>query len=217
MSALTLFGNRPPLVLSYDIACQWAIHLRERIAHDNFPSHLRIELPEGPDLRFLIPKYHFSGHTGEDHSKYSFNLVRGVGRTDGEEVERNWWRHDATAASTREMGPGSRHDTLEDHFQWSNFEKFVGIGKYVLSVTVIDANDRPLGRSLAKKLKRTLRGFTFHDRLWKQFAEDILATDIERWTSEVEAWEEDMLSSDPYYQEPSGELFVFIAHRPSSD
>lgn len=26
------------------------------------------------------------------------------------------------------MGPGSRHDTLEDHFQWSNFEKLVQLG-----------------------------------------------------------------------------------------
>ena len=141
MSGLTRFGERPPLVLSYDIACQWEIYIRQRIAHDNFPSHLRIELPEGADLRFVIPKYHFWGHTGDDHSKYSLNFVRGVGRTDGEEVERNWWRHDATAASTREMGPGSRHDTLEDHFQWSNFEKFVGVGRRNLSLAAFDADE----------------------------------------------------------------------------
>lgn len=130
MSALTSYGPRDRTIFSYDIACQWEIHLRQRIADNRFPVHLRIELPSSPDLRFVIPKYHFWGHTGEGHNKYSLNLVPGVGRTDGEEVERNWWRHDATAASTREMGPGSRHDTLEDHFQWSNFEKLVRLGNY---------------------------------------------------------------------------------------
>lgn len=130
MSALALLGHRPPTVLSYDIACQWEVHLRERVAAPSFPLHLQIELPRTSELRFVIPKYHFWGHTGENHSKYSLNLVKWVGWTDGEEVERNWWRHDGTAASTREMGPGSRHDTLEDHFQWSNFEKIIGLGTH---------------------------------------------------------------------------------------
>ena len=129
LSALALCGRLPPTVLSYDIVCQWAIHLRQRVGSSSFPSHLRIELPQSPELRFVIPKYNFWGHTGDNHSKYSLNLVKWVGRTDGEEVERNWWRHDGTSASTREMGPGSRHDTLEDHFQWSNFEKIIGLGE----------------------------------------------------------------------------------------
>lgn len=51
-----------------------------------------------------------------------------MGRTDGEEIEQNWARHDGTAGSTREMGPGSRHDTLEDHFGWANWQKVVKIG-----------------------------------------------------------------------------------------
>lgn len=129
MSALASYGVFALIVLSYDIACQWMLHLFQRIATDGFPPHLRVDLPVGEELRFAIPKYHFWGHTGENHNQFSFNLIRGAGRTDGEEVERNWWRHDATSASTREMGPGSRHDTLEDHFQWSNFGKLVGLGR----------------------------------------------------------------------------------------
>lgn len=129
MSALRLYGERGPTVFSYDIACQWEVNLCKRISDAAFPSHLQIELPTNGDLRFVIPKYHFWGHKGENHNKYSLNFVKGSCHTDGEEVERNWWRHDATAASTREMGPGSRHDTLEDHFHFSNFNKFVSLGE----------------------------------------------------------------------------------------
>lgn len=139
MSVLRLL-RRGPLTISYDIACQWSINLRRRLLDDRFPAHLRIELPEGNDLKFVIPKYHFWGHKSEDHSHYSLNFVKGSGRTDGEEVERNWWRHDATAASTREMGPGSRHDTLEDHFQFSNFIKLVTLGKYYIVCLALDTH-----------------------------------------------------------------------------
>ena len=128
MSSLKTFGPRGDTLFSYDIACQWEIYLRRRVADDSFPHHLKIELPVGRELRFAIPKYHFNGHGQLNHSQYSLNLKPGSGRMDGEEIERTWGRNNATAASTREMGPGSRHDTLEDHFGWHNFRKMVGLG-----------------------------------------------------------------------------------------
>ncbi|GJE99776.1 CxC2 domain-containing protein [Phanerochaete sordida] len=187
MSALKCHGPHAGLMFSYDIACQWEINLRRRIAEDKFPAHLKLELPVGRDLRFVIPKYHFWGHTGEDHNKYSLNLVPGVGRTDGEEVERNWWRHDATAASTREMGPGSRHDTLEDHFHWSNFTKIVS-----------------LGRLLGKRLKTALLGYSVHSRLFAEFSSGVDTAYTTSWTAQVLAYEQDLTLPDPYHVESTG-------------
>lgn len=125
-------GRRPPfpLVLSYDIICQWMKNFVARMML--FPEHLQIELPVG-EVRYVIPKYHFNGHTGKNHNQFSLNIRHGMGRLDCEEVERNWSRHNLTATSTREMGPGSRHDTLEDHFGYANFRKYVGLGKFVVS------------------------------------------------------------------------------------
>ena len=97
-------------------------NLLERITL--LPDHLQINIPTG-ELRYVIPKYHFNAHKEKDHNRYSLNLVAGVGRTDGEEIERNWSRHDGTAGSTREMAPGSRHDTLEDHFGWANWQRLL--------------------------------------------------------------------------------------------
>ncbi|GJE98466.1 CxC2 domain-containing protein [Phanerochaete sordida] len=187
MSSLLLFGDRCDTVFSYDIACQWEIYLRRRVMDEAFPRHLRLELPVGRQLRFAIPKYHFWGHKGEDHNKYSLNLMSGVGRTDGEEVERNWWRHDATAASTREMGPGSRHDTLEDHFNWSNFTRLIGLGKL-----------------LTKRLKTAVLGFSQHTHLLDDFSTGIPSEHIKSWTDQVVAYEADNSLPDPYYVAPSG-------------
>lgn len=117
-----------PLLLSYDIICQWVKNVMERFSSDTFPDRLRVPIPT-TKVQYLVPKYHFNGHKEENHNRYSFNLVRGVGRTDGEEIERTWFRHNAIATSTREMGPGSRHDTLDDHFGWNNFLKTIKLGK----------------------------------------------------------------------------------------
>ena len=93
--------------------CQYMLYLLERVKA--LPPHLQIELPVG-EVRYAIPKYHLNGHKEEDHNKYLLNFMPGSGRTDGEEVKREWSRFNGTAASTREMGPGSREETLEDHF-----------------------------------------------------------------------------------------------------
>lgn len=127
-SAKSALQVRVPYMVGYDIACQWSINILTRMAESGLPEHLRMEMPTD-DLRYVIPKYHFNGHKEKDHSKYNLNLVQGSGLTDFEEVERNWSRHNATAASTREMGPGSRHDTLEDHFAFANFVRCTNLGE----------------------------------------------------------------------------------------
>lgn len=121
-----------PLLLSYDIICQWVKNLLERFNDDDFPARLRVPIPTA-DVQYVIPKYHFNGHKEDNHSRYSLNFKRGVGRTDGEEIERNWFRHNSTATSTREMGPGSRHDTLDDHFGWNNHLKMIKLGKLIVA------------------------------------------------------------------------------------
>ena len=127
LSTLTLDEPTLPkeITVSYDIACQWQPRLMERLS--NLPEHVRIEVPEGT-LRYAIPKYHFMGHKEKNHHQFSYNMMPGVGRTDGEEIECGWSRHDATSGSIREMGPGSRQDTLEDHFGASNWQKKIGLG-----------------------------------------------------------------------------------------
>jgi hypothetical protein len=127
-SAWKLFPQHIRTVLSYDIACQWSVNLSLQLT--KLPEHVRFKLPTGNDLCYAIPKFHFRAHKHENHDQYSFNIMPGAGRVDGEEIEQHWSRHNMVAYSTREMGPRSRHDTLEDHFAYANWLKFVGIGKF---------------------------------------------------------------------------------------
>lgn len=85
MSALLHIPLELFCFLSYDIMCQWIIHLRKCITV--LPPHLRLDLPNG-EVRYVIPKYHFNSHKKEGHNKYSLNFKPGSAQTDGEQVKR---------------------------------------------------------------------------------------------------------------------------------
>lgn len=126
-SAIKRMGEIPPSVVSYDIVCEWSKYFRKRL--EELPPDVRIELPSSlSELCYAIPKYHWRAHKEKDHHKYSFNLIPGVGRTCAETPESTWAKHNGMAASTHEMGPGSRFDTLEDHFSFCNWRIYVNMG-----------------------------------------------------------------------------------------
>jgi len=114
------------LVVSYDIVCQWARYLLARC--DIYPENRISSLP-APEILFLVPKFHLPAHIAACQINYSFNLTPGVGRTDGKAPERGWSAANAIATSTREMGLGSRRDTLDDHFGDYNWRKISSFGE----------------------------------------------------------------------------------------
>lgn len=116
------------IIASYDIACQWFINLGSRI-FNFWPEEIKPS--SSVNLIPLIPKLHEASHKKTNaHEQYSYNLCPGVGYTDGECPERIWAGHNAIANSTKTMGPGSRHDILDDHFGFWNYEKYISMGKF---------------------------------------------------------------------------------------
>lgn len=124
---LSSLGQNAPehILVSYDIVCQWMRNLL-----------LRCSIYPDPDLinkfiiNYLIPKFHLNAHQPSCHVTYSFNYTPNVGRTDGEAPERGWAAMNPVANSTKEMGPGSRRDTLDDHFGDINWRKVTGLGEF---------------------------------------------------------------------------------------
>ncbi|KAJ7052468.1 hypothetical protein C8F01DRAFT_1332164 [Mycena amicta] len=109
-SILRHLHRRLRMLVSYDIACQWAKNLHERIA--TLPPMLKLTLVMAL-LRFALV--------------YSLNLIPGSGQTDGEGIERPWSMIGAVAASTRVSGPGSCADQLDDHWAFWNWKKLIGL------------------------------------------------------------------------------------------
>ena len=126
-SCLRLFNFKqlPEFVVSYDICCQWYKNLWERMA--KYPSELHINYQE-KIWTFLILKFHLPAHIMKCQTAFSFNFNRGVGRSEGESLERGWADANNAAGSTAEMGPGHRRDVMDDHFGDSNWRKTMKMG-----------------------------------------------------------------------------------------
>ncbi|KAJ7763842.1 hypothetical protein B0H16DRAFT_1718473 [Mycena metata] len=171
-----------PLVhffVSYDIACQWHIHLWDRL-RDYQDETISID-GLGAFVTFLVPKFHLPAHIGECNLKFSFNLTHFVGQTDGEAPERGWANANPLARSTKDLGPGSRHNMLDDHFNDTNHKKIIGLG-YMLR--------RKIENAVAEMVKT------------RQALEDLEASlgpeVVEQWEAMAQAWEKDSASPNPF-------------------
>jgi hypothetical protein len=123
------------LIVSYDIVCQWYKKLWHRMKV--FPHSWNVDHEGHTTVTFLVPKFHLPAHVQACHINFSYNLTKGVARTDGEGVERGWSKADPLAMSTRLMGPGSRREVIDDHSGDSNWEKTTGMGEFfMMSVTI---------------------------------------------------------------------------------
>ncbi|KAF6758079.1 hypothetical protein DFP72DRAFT_989163 [Ephemerocybe angulata] len=157
--------------ISYDIACQWSKYLLERIT--------KID-PESPILRseakrrFLVPKFHLPAHIAACQTKFAFMFTPGAGLGDGEAPERGWGEANPLAPSTREMGPGTRRDTLDYNFGDYNWRKIVDLGS-------------SLGKKMDTALSKVAENTIAHSEL-----EETLDTGmVKAWTESMVAWERD--------------------------
>ena len=109
------------------IACQWSRNLRRRVSV--FPPDMLSAFLVAIIWGFFVPKFHLSAHGEKCQGPFSLNSQPGVGRTDGEGIERRWSLVNQLATTLREMGPGFRHDTFDDHWSVVNWRKLTGLGK----------------------------------------------------------------------------------------
>ena len=112
----------PWIFITYDIGCQWSKNFRKHMSE--FPEHMQINLATRVDV--AIPSWHINGLGEWCRKNFCLGYTRGAGRTCEEEVETTWSLTNALTPSVREMVPGARHDTLNDHWNSWNFRKIVG-------------------------------------------------------------------------------------------
>ncbi|KAJ7715053.1 hypothetical protein B0H16DRAFT_1340272, partial [Mycena metata] len=116
------------IVVSYDIACQYGKHFWERM--QKMPQSMQLRIAQ-ENVWWKVPNFHLPPHKWPCHSPYSFHYMYGAGMSHGEGVEQNWSFSNGAAASTKLMGPGSRHATLEDIFGFHNYDRQLAMRKHL--------------------------------------------------------------------------------------
>lgn len=131
-------------VNSYDIMCQYAIHLQKRTtdlvswAKKTLKNVIDM-LPESLVTIFAVPKFHLPGHIAKCSSLFSFNYLPGVGMTDGEGPERIWSVMNPFGNRTREMSAGHRHNVINEAISDGNWRKTQSLGKSESCAPPIDS------------------------------------------------------------------------------
>ncbi|KAJ7830049.1 hypothetical protein B0H14DRAFT_2366095 [Mycena olivaceomarginata] len=170
-------------MISYDIVCQWWKFLLERMA--KLPKLVQVTMILAM-FRFVIPKMHIHSHTLDCQVKFSLNLVPGSGQTDGEGIERPWASIGAIATSTRVSGPGARHDALDDHWNFWNWLKTIGL-------PAILRRRLDVARKEAASQREAFKNFSLQQ-----------ADRVPAWKIMVEGFEKDATKKNPYRMEVSG-------------
>ncbi|KAJ7456326.1 hypothetical protein B0H11DRAFT_1739440 [Mycena galericulata] len=166
------------LTISYDISCQWKIHLKERNA--KMPESIRLPL-DSINWQCALPVWHAASHEEVCTYANSLSLKPGVGKSDGEGIERTWAVLNPASYHTKDMGKGNRVDTLEDKIDSHNYRKNLGLG---------DALRRKLAVARAER-DRQVAGFA---EITRTIEKDVK----EKWQSEINAWLADPSQPNPY-------------------
>ncbi|KLO05116.1 hypothetical protein SCHPADRAFT_947170 [Schizopora paradoxa] len=173
------------LVISYDIACQWSRNFVSRCS--TLPYHIRFD-PASTSVEYVIPKFHIAAHGTSCRTRYSLNFLRHMGRTDGENIERGWAWMNPASLSTREMGPGSRADTLDDQWCSWNFRIRTRLG-----TTLYRRLDESVSMARLQRDTHTAFTKTFHPNA------------VAKWSAQVDAWCADPLNTriENPFEEPA--------------
>lgn len=180
--------STPEVVTSYDIACQWSCNFKTRhSAYDLAFDHRQ------HTFVFLVPKFHLPAHQMSCQYEYNFNYTKGVGRTDGEAVERGWAAVNPFATSTKEMGPGHRRDVLDYVFATYNWGKVRQFGKSLCTMQspASDLHICDIAPSLLKKIKDAVSNYNIQRLQFDEFHNGLPRETTLAWMEMVQRWEEE--------------------------
>ncbi|KAJ7457546.1 hypothetical protein B0H11DRAFT_1738205 [Mycena galericulata] len=163
------------LTISYDIACQWKINLRERNA--KLPAEIRLPMDK-IQVQCALPVWHAGSHNAECANANSLSFKPGVGKSDGEGVERTWAVLNPASFATKDAGRGQRADALEGKIDNHNWLKNVGEGERRLVVAIAERD-------------RQVKGFKDVNRTVEREVKD-------EWKGMINDWLADSSKPNPY-------------------
>ncbi|KAJ7745301.1 hypothetical protein B0H16DRAFT_1462817 [Mycena metata] len=125
------------------------------------PARLQLDLVL-ITLLFALPVWHALTHEESCQRENLLTYQVGVGRTDGEGIERTWSGVNPISWATKDMAPGGRHDAIENKLDHHNFEKNINLGTTLPHklIIAIDERDRQLKRDWQKKINDWRRDHT---------------------------------------------------------
>lgn len=167
LKALTSTSVAPEqgVLMIYDIACQYIVHLQERIGQ---------HLPFGLDIDAAIGLFHVHAHKDQCFFQYATSFIPGAGIVAGEILESLWSTLNSISPTARTATLAHRAEMLDDHATDSNHKKTLGMVS-------------TLCRSYRQAVDMLDHAKTYYQNLTIQAGN----TAVQKWTVDIEAAETD--------------------------
>ncbi|KAI0690347.1 hypothetical protein C8T65DRAFT_588017, partial [Cerioporus squamosus] len=173
----SLSHNAPTQVsVSYDIACSYSVRVVTRwtkYGYDTFSNRV---------IMWSIPMFHLNAHRERCRSVFSPYLLPHSGRLNGEGVERRWAMANGYAPSTKEMGPGSCSDLLDDVFGDQNWAK-------VTRLHICSLLEHPTAATMLTRIKVAVVERGKHVKAFKQLTSSLPPLTVAGWEEMTVAWD----------------------------
>ncbi|KAF7321838.1 CxC2 domain-containing protein [Mycena kentingensis (nom. inval.)] len=183
------------IIVSYDVVCQWRKRLHQRVEQLEDSSEIKTILSQY-DLQFGLPVWHAKVHEEKCRTALSLTFVVGVGRTDGEGIERLWAVINPILYATKEMGAGHRLDTVEGKLDHINEEKNATLGALLRFCRAY--NNDTLGDSLQRKELLAVSESAKAKTEFEVLDGSIALEQREDWARRVDVWNADATLTNPY-------------------
>ena len=112
------------LLIIYDIACQYWVHLQRRIGD---------KLPQGLIIDKAIGMFHVHGHKDDCFFRFAPSFIPGAAITSGEILEALWSVLNKISPSVCTASLAHRAEVLDDHACDSNHKKALNMSFYLCS------------------------------------------------------------------------------------
>ncbi|KAF8801026.1 hypothetical protein BYT27DRAFT_7227064 [Phlegmacium glaucopus] len=163
------------VLLIYNIACQYFVHLQDRIG---------CQLPFGLEVEAAIGLFHVHAHKDECFFRYATSFIPGAGVVAGEILESLWSTLNSISPTARTATLVHRAEMLDDHAADSNHKKMLGMVSTLCKSHRRAVDMLEHAQSYYKSL--TIQGIPIAVDRWKQDIEsaewsrpfDITAMDI---------------------------------------
>jgi hypothetical protein len=182
------------LTISYNITCQWKIHLKERL--EKLPKDM--QLPPDIKLQCALLVWHAGSHNNDCQNENSLSFKPGVGKSNGEGIERTWFRLNSAAAFTKDTGNGQPADTLEGMVDDHNFLKNVGQGEFETACGWLQHTKTIQGDALQQRL---VVAIAEHDRqieVFKDVNKTVSKEVRDEWKAMIDDWLATPSKTNPY-------------------
>jgi hypothetical protein len=125
--ASSLHNVEMPVVLAYDIACQYSVNFWNRAP--TLPPDIQPKFSPN-DMEFFVGIMHIYGHTTKCQGPWSGRYRQGNANTPGDNIEHAWRLLNVLSHSASRMTEGGRIDLLNTALALWNFEKLITLGEW---------------------------------------------------------------------------------------